>query len=164
MKYNFKNIIDLFLYAKEQNMCTTLFCTTCGAMEFRHMCIEIGKVEIKRLIECVTDEEIKQIPESLTYWDWYDPLRLLQYEGFHAEPNCPMMRWFSEGDVAHRTTCTKKLIYEMGRHKVFGIIGSIFNNSECEVTAIFQNNEGSAFSKEMEIFFIYYPFVPFKGG
>ena len=51
MTNNFRNILDLFLYAKEQNMCTSLFCTTCGAMAYRSMCKEIGKDRIKYLIE-----------------------------------------------------------------------------------------------------------------
>ena len=51
MTNNFRNILDLFLYAKEQNMCTSLFCTTRGVMAYRSMCKEIGKDRIKYLIE-----------------------------------------------------------------------------------------------------------------
>ena len=152
MKYNFQNILDLFVYAKEQNMCTTLFCTTCGARDFRTMCNEIGTDKIKDLIECVTDEDLENMPSAIKKGGWYEPLRILLYDGFRADPNCPMMRWFRDGEEVHMTSCTKKLILEMDTHKVYGIIGSIFNNTECEVTALFQYNGCATLPAEMSEF------------
>ncbi len=162
MDYNFKNIIDLLLYAIKKNLCDIFY--TCDALVFRTMCKDIGKVEIKRLIESVTDEDIEQMPTSVSYWDWCQPMGILLREGFHAEPYCPMMRWFSEGDLAHKTTCRKKLILEMDNRQVYGIIGSIFYNSECEVTAIFNESNGGISSYELYNFLKYYPFLLTESG
>lgn len=144
MDYNFRNILDLFLYAKEQNMCTSLFCTTCGAMEFRSMCKEIGKDGIKRLIESVTDQDLEQMPDAIRYHGWYEPLRIILSDGYTADRYCPMMRWYRDGEEVHMASYKKKLIFEMDNLKVYGIIGSIFFNTECEVTALFHNNGASA--------------------
>lgn len=144
MDNNFRNILDLFLYAKEQNMCTSLFCATCGAMKFRNMCKEIGKDGIKRLIESVTDQDLEQMPDVIRYHGWYEPLRIILSEGYTADRYCPMMRWYNDGEEVHIASCKKKLILEMDNLKVYGIIGSIFINTECEVTALFQYNGASA--------------------
>ncbi|MBR5469657.1 MAG: hypothetical protein IKU78_04240 [Paludibacteraceae bacterium] len=138
MTNNFRNILDLFLYAKEQNMCTALFCSTCGAMLYRSLCKEIGKDRIKYLIEAVTDEDFKHMPLDIKYDGWYEPLRLMLYDGFSANPDCPMMKWYDDGEEVHCATQKKKLILDMGVHKIYGVIGSIFKNTECEVTALFQ--------------------------
>ena len=146
----FRTILDVFLYAKEQKMCTTPFCTTCGAMDFRSMCKGVGAEKIKHLIESVTDEDLENMPSIIKYHGWYGPLRILLYDGFSADPDCPMMKWFNDGEEVHLATCTKKLVLEMPSHKVFGVIGSIFKNTECEVTVLFQYNGYSNFQVEMK--------------
>ncbi len=163
MTDNFRTILDVFLYAKEQRMCTTPFCTTCGAMMFRSMCKGIGADKIKNLIESVTDEDLENMPSAIKYHGWYGPLRILLYDGFSADPDCPMMRWFIDGEEVHSVTCKKKLILEMPFHKVFGVIGSIFNNVECEVTALFQYNGYSSFQVEMRKYLTTYQIPPVHG-
>ncbi len=149
MANDFRTILDVFLYAKEQKMCTTFFCTTCGAMAFRNMCKEIGPDRIKHLIETVTDEDLDHMPYAIKYHGWYEPMRILLNDGFSATPNCPMMKWYNDGEEIHLATSTKKLILDMPPHKVYGVIGSIFNNTECEVTAMFQYNGYSNLQLEM---------------
>lgn len=160
MTNKFKNILDVFLFVKEQNMCTSPFCTTCGAMDYRKLCRGIGPDRIRNLIESVTEEDLEHMPYSIRYHGWYEPLRILLIDGFSADSNCPMMNWYNDGEEVHMATCTKKLILEMPSHKVYGVIGSIFKNSECEVTALFQYNGYSNFRFEMGTFLTSYQIIP----
>ena len=164
MMDNFKTILDVFIYAKEQKMCTTPFCTTCGAMDYRNMCRDIGPDRIKNLIESVTEEELEHMPYSIKYHGWYGPLRILLLDGFSADPNCPMMKWYNDGEEVHMTACTKKLIFEMPHHKVYGVIGSIFANTECEVTALFQYIGCAALTIDMKNYLEAYQIPPVHGA
>ena len=137
MSYKFSNILDLIRYAKEQNMCIYFLCTLSGSMEFRKLCKQIGAEQITKLIEAVTEQNLKRKPRNIEFKECYEALKIILNDGFNADPNCPMMRWYNNIEKNHGTT-SKALLHEEANHKIYAVQGSIFRNNECEVTALFQ--------------------------
>ena len=137
MSYKFSNILDLIRYAKEQNMCIYFLCTLSGSMEFRKLCKQIGAEQITKLIEAVTEQNLKRKPRNIEFKECYEALKIILNDGFNANPNCPMMRWYNDIEK-YRGTTSKALLHEEANHKIYAVQGSIFRNNECEVTALFQ--------------------------
>ncbi len=101
------------------------------------MCKQIGSKQITRLIESVTEHDLENMPQAIKDRGWYDPLRILCNDGFVANPDCPMMMWYDDGVLIHSDVNKKVLIHDESNLKIYGVIGDIFKNSECEVTALF---------------------------
>lgn len=138
MSYKFSNILDLIRYAKEQNMCIYFLCTISGSMEFRKLCKQIGAEQITKLIEAVTEQNLKRKPCGIEFKECYEALKIILNDGFNADPNCPMMRWYNNFDRFHGVAYKKVLLHEEDNHKIYAVQGDIFKNHECEVTALFQ--------------------------
>lgn len=130
----YKNILDVFLFAKDKGMCTTPYCTTCGSMDFRNMCKNIGSDNIIRLVKNVTDEELDKTSAFL----WYDPLKILLIDGYPIDMNCPIKRRFDKGIDWLTTTNKEKEIILSPNCRVTGVIGSIFEENNVDVLVLFE--------------------------
>lgn len=137
MSYKFRNILDLIRYAKKQNMCIEFLCTIFGTIEFRNLCKQIGAEQITKLIETVTEQNLIRKPRGIEFIECYNALKIILNDGFNADPNCPMMRWYNDIEK-NRGTTSKVLLHEEANHKIYAVQGDIFKNHECEVTALFQ--------------------------
>lgn len=71
------DFFELIEYARLKNMCTKLFCTTCGALEFRKLCREtIGKEQMILILNAVNEEEVNKHQ----FKSWYEPLTVILRE------------------------------------------------------------------------------------
>lgn len=131
---NFRNILDVFLYAKDKGMCTTPYCTTCGAMEFSNMCRNIGDENICRLVRHVTEKELDKVSAYL----WYDPLKILIIDGCCIDESCPIMKRFDKGIDWLTTISKKKTIVSSSFCNIVGVIGSIFEETNVEAVVLFE--------------------------
>ena len=150
MNYKFRNILDLIRYAKMQNMCIYFLCTISGSMEFRKLCKQIGAEQITKLIEAVTEQNLKRKPRNIEFKECYEALKIILNDGFNADPNCPMMRWYNDIEK-YRGTTSKALLHEEANHKIYAVQGSIFRNNECEVTALFQYPDVVTSTHDMDL-------------
>lgn len=69
------SFFDLMRYVREQRMCTTPGCTTCGCLPFRRLIAGVGQFELERMITAADDSQIEAEDPEL----WYEPLRLIIY-------------------------------------------------------------------------------------
>ena len=147
MNYKFNNIFDLIRYAKKQNMCITYLCIISGSIEFRNLCKEVGAEQITKLIESVTEQNLMRKPRGIEFSECLEAMKIILNDGFSADPNCPMMRWYNK---RYRGTVPKELLHEEANHKIYGVTGDIFRNNECEVTALFQYADNISSTYDMD--------------
>ena len=131
----FNNILDFFIHVREHNLCTTPYCTTCGAMEYRNLCKGMGVEKVRELIEATTAEDIKNARPEL----WYDPFKILLIDGFICDEGCPMMQMYEMGYERLVYGDTMDLILEVNSIKVYAVTGSIFEKESVDVLGLFQN-------------------------
>ena len=134
---NFRTILDLFIYVDDKNMCTNLYCTTCGAMDYRNMCKYLGFTRIKELIEATTEEDFLDFLQNNPSTPWIEPFKILLHDGFRADPQCFMMSIYDEGAGIYWYGRVKELLMEINGVKVYAVSGNVFRSYGCEVIAIF---------------------------
>lgn len=132
---NYFNILDFFLDVREQNLCTTPFCSTCGAMEFRSLCKELGKDKVKELLEATTMEDLLKVHPDL----WFDPFKIMLIDGFQCDTGCPIMLQYEKGYEFLVLGNTRDLVYEKESFQVYAVTGNIFEEQTTDVLALFQN-------------------------
>ena len=132
---NYNNILDFFLYVKDMKMCTTPFCSTCGAMEYRNLCKKLGKDRVKELLEATTTEDLSHVNPAL----WYDPMTIMLYDGFKCKKESPIMQMYEKGYDWLVIGDAKDILYEKGEFQVYSATGSIFEERNVDVLALFEN-------------------------
>ena len=92
-KLEHMSFFDLMRYVREQRMCTTPGCTTCGCLPFRRLIAGVGQFELERMIAAADDAQIEAEDPEL----WYEPLRLIIYffPGV-GMIDCPLVRRYKE--------------------------------------------------------------------
>lgn len=145
----YKNILDFYLHVRDMNLCTTPFCSTCGASEYRNLCKSIGHDEIRRLLEATTKEDLENTHPEL----WYDPLTIMLYDGFTCNRNCPIMQSYDKGFEWHVYGDAKDLLFMDKEFSVYAITGSIFEEQSVDVLALFDNTEFFKLSYLIDSFF-----------
>lgn len=131
----YKNILDFFVHVRALKLCTNPYCSTCGATEFRNLCMEMGRVKVRELIEATTIDDINKVQPGL----WYEPFKLLLIDGYPCSEDCPMMHMYEKGYERLVYGDTKDQILEVNSIKVYAVTGSIFENESVDVLALFQN-------------------------
>ena len=66
-------------YVRENLICTTVFCTSCGCLPFRRLTERVGWARMAELLNAVTPEELSR----QTDLDWHDALEIMLL--FHSD-------------------------------------------------------------------------------
>ena len=146
---DYQTILDLFRHVREMGLCTTPFCSTCGATEYRNLCKSLGHDEIRRLLEATTSEDLAYTHPSL----WYDPLTIMLYDGFRCNLDCPIMRSYEKGYEWLLYGDAIDLLFKEGDCSVFAKTGSIFEEKTVDVLVIFENPGYFRISSVIDTFF-----------
>jgi len=144
MNMAFVNIFDLFDLARARNLCTKYLCTTCGAMDFRRLCGELGPKRLSAMIAAVTEEML----DTHRVDEWYEPLRTILGDFGAIDRDCPMMRRFEKG-WDWLTMQHEKMLWENGQRQVRGITGSVFDENAVDGLALFRPVACSALAADI---------------
>lgn len=145
----YKNILDFYEHVRDMNLCTTPFCTTCGASEYRNLCKSLGIGVLRRLLEATTKEDLENTRPEL----WYDPLTIMLYDGFTCNRNCPIMQSYDKGFEWLVYGDANDLLFMDKDFRVYAKTGSIFEEQNVDVLALFDNTEFYKLSYLIDSFF-----------
>ena len=145
----YKNILDFYLHVRDMNLCTTPFCTTCGASDYRNLCKSLGNDEIKRLLEATTKTDLERTHPEL----WYDPLTIMLYDGFSCNRKSPIMQSYEKGFEWLVYGDAIDVLFIDNEFSVFAKTGSIFEEKSVDVLALFDNAKFYKLSSLIDSFF-----------
>lgn len=146
---SYTNILEFFSYVRDLNLCTTPFCTTCGAQEFRSLCKDLGQNQIKLLIESTRIEDLKKVSPIL----WYDPITIILYDGFIFDRTCALMTVYKKGIQYLLYGDQKIIIQKIGDTHIYSKTGSILDEDSSDVIGIFDNPGFYSLSFDIRQFF-----------
>lgn len=135
MTTEYITILDFFIHVKSMKLCTTPYCTTCGAKEYRNLCKQIGDQKLKRLAETTSDEDLNKVRPEI----WYEPLKLLLIDGYHFDNQCPLMQRYNKGYEYLIWGPNQKELLKIGNTVIYAEVGSIFEQKDVDIVVLFEN-------------------------